>query len=145
MRKFCAFELNKTLFGIDVQKVVGVLQNKNYIRVPFSNKIVKGLTQHNGQIVTILDLRKRLNMPERENEMARNFALVKTKDSNIVGLIIDEAKEIIEISSDTKVESNKNIKEIDTFFIYQTFKINDGLLIILDLDKIVDVKSEIIT
>jgi purine-binding chemotaxis protein CheW len=141
MRKLCTFTIDNILFGVDVQKVIGVVQNPQIIRVPLANRVIKGLFQNKGRIMSVIDLRKRLELPEKVGEVIKHLALVKTRDQ-AASFIIEEAKEIVEIGSNVKVESSKSIREIDSFFISQTYSWNEGILVALDLEKLIDIRSE---
>jgi purine-binding chemotaxis protein CheW len=142
MRKICIFIVNEVRFGIDVLKVLGIIKEIDVIRVPLANKTVCGLIHYRGQIITVMDLRKKFDLPEREEGKVPFHAIVKTK-KGIVSFLVDEIGDIIEITQNTKVEMSKSVQGIDSFFISHTYKFEEFVLLILDSDKIVEVKSQI--
>jgi purine-binding chemotaxis protein CheW len=143
MRKFCTFTIGDVRFGVDVLKVLAILNQVEIVRVPLANRTIAGLIQYRGQIITVIDLRRKFEFPDRKNE---NFfhAIVKTK-RGIISLLVDQVDEIEEITQNTRVEMSKSIHGIDSFFISYTYRFDDYVLLILDVDKIVETKSEVFT
>lgn len=139
MRNFCTFTVGNVKFGVDVLKVLAILQSAEIVRVPLANRTVAGLIQYRGQIITVIDLRRKFDFPDREtNEFFH--AIVRTK-RGIVSLLVDRVEEIQEITQNTRVEMSKSVYGIDSFFIAYTYRFEDYTLLILDVDKVVEVKS----
>ncbi len=126
-------------FGVDVLKVLAILQSAEIVRVPLANRTVAGLIQYRGQIITVIDLRQKFDFPERKTEEFFH-AIVRTK-RGIISLLVDKVEEIEEITQNTRVEMSKSVHGIDSFFISHTYRFEDYSLIILDVDKVVEVKS----
>lgn len=124
---------------MDVLKVIAIIHSAEIIRVPLANRTIAGLIQYRGQIITVIDLRKKFDFPEREtNEFYH--AVVRTK-RGLVSLLVDKVEEIEEITQNVKVEMSKSVYGIDSFFISHTYRFEDYTLLILDVDKVVEVKS----
>src|SRR5258708_39651011 len=64
-RSYCTFYLDDIFFGVEVEKVQEVVCYQEMTRVPLAPPGVRGLINLRGQIVTALDLRRRLELPER--------------------------------------------------------------------------------
>jgi len=142
MRKICTFMIGGIRFGIDVLKVMSILHNIEIIRVPLAGKAVKGIIQHRGHIITVIDLRKKFELPDWEKGKIPLHAIIKTK-KGAFSFLVDEVGEIQEIQQNTKVEIGKNIQEIDGFYVSHSYKLDDSILLILDAEKVVEVKSEL--
>jgi len=111
MRKICTFTINGIRFGIDVLKVMSILQNIEIIRVPLAGKAVRGIIQYRGHIITVIDLRKKFDLPDWESSAVPLHAIIKTK-KGVFSFLVDEVSEIQEIQQNTKVEIGKNTQEI---------------------------------
>ncbi|MCB1142346.1 MAG: chemotaxis protein CheW [Leptospiraceae bacterium] len=142
MRKICTFKVNETSFGIDVLKVLGVLFQTDVVRVPHANKSIQGVILHRGQILTVVDLRKKFEMPDRAPDQKPLHTIVKTK-RGLVSFLVDEVGEIQDIQQNTRMEISKQVMGIDSFFVSHSYKINGVLLSIIDAEKIIDMKSEL--
>lgn len=139
MRKIGTFFIGGIRFGIDVLKVLGVLQNAEIVRVPLANGVIAGLIQYRGQIITVIDLRRKLEMAPLEGQEPMHM-IIKTK-KGIVSFLVDEVSDVIEITQNTKVEMSKSVQGVDSFFISHTYKFEDFTLLILDTERIAEVKS----
>ena len=64
-RQFCTFSLDGYYFGIEVHEVQEVFLHQTMTPVPLASPVVEGLINLRGQIVTALDLRRRLELPAR--------------------------------------------------------------------------------
>ena len=63
-QQFCTFYLGQQCFGLDVLKVQEIVRHQAMTRVPLAHPMVRGLINLRGQIVTAIDLRRRLDLPE---------------------------------------------------------------------------------
>ena len=64
-KQFSTFVVDRLLFGVEVEKVQEVIRYQEMTRVPLAPPVVKGLINLRGQIVTAIDLRRRLELSER--------------------------------------------------------------------------------
>ncbi|MDX1960821.1 MAG: chemotaxis protein CheW [Leptospiraceae bacterium] len=141
MKKLSTFSVNGILFGIDVLKVMGIAKEVKAIRVPLAEKSIVGLMHFKGQIATVIDLRKKFDVLGKEINSSGFHTIVKTK-KGIVSFIVDEIGDVLEINQNTKVEMSKSVQGIDSFFISHTYKFDEFVLLVLDTEKIVEVKSQ---
>jgi purine-binding chemotaxis protein CheW len=87
-KQFCTFFLNDLFFGVEVLQVQEVLRCQPMTRVPLSPPTVRGLINLRGQIVTALDLRHRLELPERDAG-SQPMNVVVRSDDGAVSLLVD--------------------------------------------------------
>ena len=69
-QQFCTFIVDQLFFGIDVIRVQEVIKYQNMTPVPLASKTVEGLINLRGQIVTAIDLRRRLELNDRNDDQA---------------------------------------------------------------------------
>ena len=67
-RQYCTFFVNGQYFGVDVLKVQEIIRFQEMTRVPLAPPVVRGLINLRGQTVTAIDLRRRLELPDRPAE-----------------------------------------------------------------------------
>ena len=63
-QQLCTFAVDRYTFGVEVQKVQEVLRFQQMTRVPLAPWVVRGLINLRGKIVTAIDLRRRLGLPD---------------------------------------------------------------------------------
>jgi len=135
-RQFCTFSLENDCFGIDVQQVQEVLRYQEQTRVPLAPKVVRGLINLRGQIVTALDLRCRLELRERADNALPMNVVVRTHD-NVVSLLVDEIGDVVEVAEEAFEPVPETLTGIARELITGAYKLADRLLLILDIEKTV--------
>ncbi len=92
----CTFYLDELLFGVDIKGVQEVIRSLDVTRVPLSSSAVSGLINLRGQIVTAVDLRRRLELPPaRPGAFPMN--IVVRSDDGPVSLLVDEIGDVVEL------------------------------------------------
>src|SRR5579863_4239727 len=88
-RQFSTFFVADLFFGVDVICVQEVLRFQQMTRVPQAPEVIEGLINLRGQIVTAIDMRRRLRRPPLAGRQARMNMVVRTEDG-AVSLLVDE-------------------------------------------------------
>jgi len=98
-QQFCTFYLDGLLFGIEVENVQEVIRHQLMPRVPLAPKLIGGLINLRGQIVTAIDLRLRLGLPERKAD-ALPMNVVARSEDGAVSLLVDEIGDVVEVAEE---------------------------------------------
>src|SRR5437879_1311195 len=97
--QFCTFTIDGLCFGIGVLEVQEVTGYKEMTRVPLAPPVVRGLLNLRGQVVTALDLRRRLGLRDRpEGQLPMN--VVVHTDDGAVSLLVDDVGDVLEVSQE---------------------------------------------
>jgi len=130
-----AFHVGREDFGVDVRKVDGVISMVDITRMPRAPHFVEGIINLRGQIVAVVDLALRLGIEGAQRGPATRIVVVEAQEVK-VGLIV-ESPEVINVNADT-VEASPMLasSEVNTSFIKGIVKLEDRLLILLDVDKV---------
>lgn len=130
-----SFRVGREEFGVDVQKVEGVISPVDITRMPRSPEFVEGIINLRGQIVAVVDLARRLGIEGSKSSATNRIVVVEAQDVK-VGLIVD-TPEVINISAGD-VEPNPAVAtgSIESSFISGVVKLENRLLILLDVDNI---------
>ena len=138
-RQFCTFFLQNYFFGIDVQQVQEVFRYHEQTRVPLAPKVVSGLINLRGQIVTVIDLRRRLELDERSDAQPPMNVVVRHGDS-VVNLLVDEIGDVVDVADDLFEPPPETLEGVARELIMGAYKLEDRLLLILDTEKTVDLE-----
>src|SRR5208337_5246018 len=87
--QFSTFFVADLFFGVDVLRVQEVLRFQQMTHVPKALEVIEGLINLRGQIVTAIDMRKRLGLPPRAGDKSPMNMVVRTADG-AVSLLVDE-------------------------------------------------------
>ncbi len=140
--KALSFCLRGKMFGLDIKLVKEISRRFEYSHVPDSDPKIVGLMNLRGQVVTLFNLGKILDLPEQEQEEKgkSNAACIilkaQTNNPNQVGFLIDQSGDVLDIQQDWCEKTPANVAEINGEYISEVVKLNDQLLLMLDTDHI---------
>lgn len=138
--QFCTFFLDGLYFGLDVLKVQEIIRYQEMTRVPLAPPVVRGLINLRGQIVTAIDLRRRLQLKERPRDHLPVNVVVQT-DDGAVSLLVDEIGDVLEVSQKEFERPPETLKGAARELIRGAYKLKDRLLLILDIESTVNIAS----
>jgi purine-binding chemotaxis protein CheW len=132
--QFCTFHLDGLLFGVELQNVQEVFVPLEMTRVPLAPPVVSGLINLRGQLVTALDLRRRLELEPRPEGMQSMNVVVRT-DDGVVSLLVDEIGEVVQVDETTFEAPPETLRGPVRDMILGVHKLKDRLLHVLDTRK----------
>jgi purine-binding chemotaxis protein CheW len=135
-RQYCTFYLGEQCYGLDVLAVQEIVRSQPLTRVPLAHPVVRGLMNLRGQIVTAIDLRRRLDLPLRDHERESVNVVLQTDDGS-VALLVDEVGEVLEVAEEQFEGPPETLAGPSRPLIQGAYKLPDRLLVILDPDRIV--------
>jgi purine-binding chemotaxis protein CheW len=138
-REYATFFVDSLFFGIDVLQVQEVLRYQEMTQVPLAPGVVEGLINLRGQIVTALDMRRRLKLQPRGEGQTPMNTVVRTKDGAPVSLLVDEIGDVVEVDSETFERVPDNVDAAARDLLEGVYKLKDRLLLILDTEKTIDI------
>jgi purine-binding chemotaxis protein CheW len=136
-RQYCTFFLDGHSFGVDVLKVQEIIRYQETTRVPLAPPVVRGLINLRGQIVTALDLRRRLDLPDRPADQLPVNVVVQT-DDGAVSLLVDEIGDVLRVPESAFERPPETLRGVARELIRGAYKLDGRLLLILDTERAVD-------
>ena len=135
------FNLGQEEFGVNILKVQEINRMVEITQVPQAEHYIEGIINLRGKVIPILDLRKKFGMPEREYDNETRIGVVDVNGETI-GLVVDGVSEVLRVSTSTleevpKLVSSEGSAYGSADYIKSIVKLDDRLLIYLDLEKIV--------
>jgi purine-binding chemotaxis protein CheW len=135
-KQYCTFYAGGQYFGLEVLQVQEIICYQEMTRVPLAPAVVRGLINLRGQIIIALDLRRRLNMPDRHADQQPLNVVVHT-DDGAVSLLVDEIGDVLEVAESAFERPPETLEKSARELIRGAYKLKDRLLLILDINKIV--------
>jgi len=132
--QFCTFYLDKLLFGVELKGVQEVIRSLAMTRVPLASAVVSGLINLRGQIVTAVDLRRRLELEPQPAGMIAMNVVVRSEDG-AVSMLVDEIGDVVEVEEITFEPPPETLRGSVRTMILGGHKLNDRLLHVLDIEK----------
>ena len=130
-----SFKVGEAEFGVDILRVQEINKMMELTIVPNTPNFVVGVVNLRGRIIPILNLRTRLGLPVKEYDLETRIIVVEMEDRTI-GFIVDEVKEVLRIPKNITEPPPDIVSGVDSDYITAIGKMEDRLLILLDLAKI---------
>ncbi len=140
-RPVCTFSLDAQTFGVDVCSVQEVVRGLQVTRVPLAPAEVAGLINLRGEIVTAIDLRRRLGMGSRPEDGPTMSVIVRSKDGALVSLMVDGIGDVVQVGDGAFEHTPETVQGPFRQLISGVFKLEDSLLLLLDVERAVDVAA----
>jgi purine-binding chemotaxis protein CheW len=132
--QYCTFFVDGLLFGVEVLQVQEIMSEFVVGRVPLAPPTIAGLINHRGQIVTAIDMRKRLDLPASTVPPAR--MLVVRCNEETFALLVDKIGDVVAANPKDFEEAPENVNESARELVEGAYKLSDRLLLPLRLEKI---------
>jgi purine-binding chemotaxis protein CheW len=136
-KQYCTFFIDGQLFGVEVLSVQEIMSECTVGPVPLAPRTVAGLVNHRGQIVTAIDMRRRLEISEGSVQSSR-MLVVRSKDETF-GLLVDKIGDVLSVNSRDFEEAPENMNENAKELVEGAYKLADRLLLPVRLDKITEI------
>jgi purine-binding chemotaxis protein CheW len=130
------FMIGDEEFGVDIIQVREIVRLREITRMPRSPKFIEGVVNLRGQVVSVIDLAKRLEIPSLPKGDSSRIVVIEV-EQNIVGMIVDSVSEVLRLPSENIEDVPPLIEtEVPEHYILGVGKLKDRLLVLLDLDKV---------
>ena len=131
------FHIADEEFGVDILSVQEIIRLMQITPVPRAPACIEGVINLRGKVIPVIDMRKRFNLPAIERD-SRTRIIVMEFDTKIVGFLVDAVSEVLRIPANTVEPSPAIVSGVGSEYILGVGKLDDRLLILLDLDSMLD-------
>lgn len=131
-----SFKIGNEEFGVDILNVQEINKMTQITRVPNAPDFVEGVINLRGRIIPVIDLRTRLKLDKKEHDKDTRIIVVEISNKT-VGFIVDAVKEVLRVPVGITEAPPEIVTGIDSEFIKSVGKLDDRLLILIDLNKII--------
>jgi purine-binding chemotaxis protein CheW len=133
--ELATFYIGEALCGMDILKVQEINKLMEMTKVPQAPSYVTGILNLRGQIVTVIDLGKKLGLENKKlNESARN--IIVNSDNEYIGLLVSRISDVIEADWEKVEKPPANISGVQGVYFKGVYKTKNRLIGILDVDRV---------
>ena len=137
--KYLTFNLAAEQYGVEILKVQEIIGLMPLTKVPRTPHFIRGVINLRGKVISVVDLRLKFGMEIKEDTRRTSIIVVKIKQSGhdvTMGLIVDDVYEVVNIEANDIEPTPEFGADIDTDFILGVGKINQKVVMLLDVDKV---------
>ncbi|EFL53189.1 CheW protein [Solidesulfovibrio fructosivorans JJ]] len=129
------FSIGEEEFGVDILSVQEIIRMMDITKVPRAPEFVEGVINLRGKVIPIIDLRRRFGLSTRDHDKHTRIIVIEINNM-IVGFVVDSVSEVLRIPASTVEPPPPVVSGLESEYISGVGKLEDRLLILLDLDKL---------
>ena len=143
--QYVVFKLNDERFAVEIERVLEIIHTQSVFKVPNSPPYIDGLINLRGKVYTLFNLRKKFDLPSIDANAENTKVLIVNINSTYIGISVDTVDEIIQIENSSIEEPPPTLANNAKNVINGVAKINDKLVLLLNLDTLIESQADLIT
>ncbi|MCK4359952.1 MAG: purine-binding chemotaxis protein CheW [Candidatus Cloacimonetes bacterium] len=138
-KKLVVFTLNDQCYALYLSVVGRIVRMVETTPLPKAPEIVLGVINVKGQIIPVVNIRRRFSLLEREIDLSDQLIIAQTP-RRAIALIVDSVSGVIEFSEQDIITAEKILPGME--YIEGVLKLKDGMILIHDLDRFLSFEEE---
>jgi purine-binding chemotaxis protein CheW len=130
-----SFKIGGEEFGVDILQVQEINRMLDVTRVPNAPEYIDGVINLRGKVIPIINLRRRFGMERKERDKNTRIVVVELT-GKVVGFVVDAVHEVLRVPRSVTEPPPTLIGGVKAEYITAVGKLEDRLLILLDLEKV---------
>jgi purine-binding chemotaxis protein CheW len=127
-------------YGVDVRLVQEIIRVSEITPVPRAPGFIKGVINLRGRIIPVVDLKRKLGLGEVDGAARPSRIVVVKVRERLVGLLVDGASQVLKVPVASVEAAPEEVVEIDANYLRGVAKLEDRLIILLDLPKVLSLE-----
>lgn len=140
-REYVIFKLDKEEYGVDIMNVIEIIEYSQCTEVPNSPDFIEGLLNYRGQVVPIINLHRKFDLKPAEITSNTRIIIFNFNQRQI-GILVEDASQVISINEKDIEDAPPIILDSDEMFISGIGKVDNKMIIILDLHNLLTKDEE---
>lgn len=137
--KYMTFKSGNEYYGLAIQYVNEIIQMQEITAIPETDDYIMGLINLRGKVVPVIDVRLRFKQPPQEYNDRTCIIVINVK-SAVVGLIVEQIAEVVEIDENNILPPPKigHADKAQSKYVYGIGKVGNSVKLLLDPDKLLN-------
>ena len=137
IQELLSFDVGETAYAVPIERVREILRMRPITPVPRVPAIVNGVISIRGEVVEVIDLRRRFDLSPTEPDRRTRIIVIHGFDGRVTGCMVDRVREVLRVPEAEILPS----AEADADTVTGLCKRGDEFISLLDLDKVLDIQS----
>lgn len=134
--QFIVIRFGEEQYGIDIRYIDNIVRMQHITRVPKMPAYLKGVINLRGEVIPVISMRLKMGLAADEITKASRIIVVKLEQEGNVGFIVDEVKEVVQLTADEIEKITYNAKDEKANLINAVGKHNGELISLFDLSAV---------
>ncbi|HBR29513.1 MAG TPA: chemotaxis protein CheW [Firmicutes bacterium] len=135
------FNVGDEEFGLDVLRVQEIIRYSKPTKIPHTPTFVEGVIDFRGEVIPVFNMRQRFGIDDHNNSDAMVIIVIE-HSGRMFGMTVDRVSDLKNLSKDKLQQRAEFTAEGKTQYLRAMGKLEDRLILILDLEKIIDLNEE---
>lgn len=140
MLQLVTFKLDGQKYAVDILKVQEINNMKEITSIPNAPAYLEGAINLRGKVIPVLNLRRKFGFEENANSELRKIVIMDVRGV-IMGLIVDAVSDVLRVTRDVVEPPPPVSSNVSSEFISGIAKLPEGLVILLDMDRLLDAEE----
>lgn len=141
-KQLVVFRLHNEEFGVEITDVREIVKPRHITRLPHVADYIEGVTNLRGEVIPVICLRKRFGLEPKEETQDTRIIMLEINNS-MVGFIVDAVTETLRLPEDAIEPPPSSIAGLRADYLAGVGKVDDRLLILLDVGQILSTDEKI--
>ncbi len=129
--------LDREYYGVPIEQVHEIIRMQQVTRIPRAPAFVEGVINLRGQVIPVVDLRRRFGLPETDGRGTERIVVVEL-DGSRVGMVVDAVVEVLRVPEGAVVPPEELLAASEVAFLRGVAKQEETLILLLDLVRVLD-------
>ncbi len=138
-KEYVIFRLADESYGIDIDHVENIEKHTEITRVPYTKKYIQGIINLRGNIIPVINVRKRFKLATKEADKDSRIMIINHNDLK-VGLLVDASSEVLQIGKES-IEPAPQVTGADDECVSEIGKDNGRIIMIIDLEQLLELEE----
>jgi len=136
-KQYLTFDIEEETYGLFLKDAKEIIKTPKITNVPNTADHILGVINLRGQVVPVVNLKKKLNLAKEESESLEEKKIVVTNINDIIiGLLVDNVREVVTLNVDNIEEMTDSRRGLKEDFIEGVVNYDGDLLVIINVEKI---------
>ncbi|AJE03680.1 chemotaxis protein CheW [Geobacter pickeringii] len=133
--QLACFRIGDASFAADIMRIKEIIRPQKMTRLPKAPPFVEGVINLRGNVIPVVDLRKRFDLPER-TALEESRLLVVAVARQLVGLVVDDVTEVVTVQVHDIKPPPQVVEGIGAEYLIGVCLVREALIMLLNLDRI---------
>ncbi len=140
-KQYVVFRLGETQFGVEISQVLRIVRLTPITRVPHAPHFLEGMINYRGQVVTVLDLKKRLALSNGDEYGDKARILLVELGTQPIGMLVDAVIGILRLPDESIKPPPEMVAQVNGVYLTGVTHYEDCLIVLLDLSRLLTVEE----
>lgn len=139
--QYIVIQLGAEQYGIDIRYIDNIVRMQHITRVPKVAEYLRGVINLRGEVIPVMSIRLKMGFEEDEITKNSRIIILKLEQHGTIGIIVDEVKEVVTLSSAEVEKYSNDSKEERSAYLSGVGKFNEELISLLNLNAVLAEKE----